>query len=1715
MSERAGAPMGAGADMAGEAVGAVEAGTDERAAGAAEAEQLLGAGAVLPPGTPGAGPRAVPLTTRAYRHPGLDDRVVVRLVAGELGAAEDMAAGFLGLEPDGEPVEVGLGLRQSLSFPEWVLVHHPRDGRQALGLVPELERVARQAKTKPKAALTSYQQIAGRLADSVPHFLPTFLEQAGRVFLGAENPTYAGQMFMRAREADKQHGLAVDEERLDAVFLEFALAGALPVKALSGYARELAARLPADEAYRRFRELCVRRTAGGIQPSVQMSADLRKLAKATGSDMAVAEGEYLTDLLALPATRRAAPGWWKAHRPALAALSRREPSTRGRLLDVLPEDHDCVEFWLELLEECGATAGLWDSGLPAGQRPSDGTVGWYLRFMEFRSPSHRVSTRLPEFYPLVERMAGRLREELAAPGSTGALPVPYGDVDLLDLLLSLGVPVADPKTEGWIPPLHVREWARPKADHRDLRALEADARFRPAFLAGLDHFGDEPERFRVVAESPGGRPMVTEWMNAVARRAAPSTLPLMPEGLNRLGRLPGLALALAEDEVRAVAATDLAPLLVRTLRAGIFDELGWPAWEAAVAELMPEDERSRLVVADAWPHLIVGGTSQARVLDAEGAVLTHDLRIPENDMWWHHHAGFHYVDGQLLVHWWSASDGGGLQGYWHTAADRPFPVESAIGVRGVQVERLGSGLGPYTVPRPGGGRLTGGGVLHAGDTALPEERSVITDGTRFWTRVKDAEGVVHLRELDPRTGETGDVGGPDFFAEAKRDAPEGSELAGGTLLPAPSDVTGPGSHPVGGLLGRRVVNLPDGSVRCEDVAGNAVTLAPGVGRPSRPLMFPGDDRPRGVSASGSEIRLVDPEGGITALARVDGAPGSFAEGTAVLPPESYWHCLGIRDPRGSEALRAVDGDTAATLLAAAVARAERARKAQREGKEWKEADHPDELPSLIAQLLPEVTHDALVRGIAGVVRFAAEQQAALDAIVERLDSRAVVPRPKRKTVGPKNELIGEALNGLADDCQFSRGYSSPSRSCVGQLQALGELLAGPAEADVTEEAGVGAAVRLHLDGSPLPSDDTEWDELLGSTPALAFRAASVTTAPEHRAALGELLAELDTIGMTTAEGTDRWRVCQLRLADAVFTSPDGTARSGHWSGALRLPGGAFLAVIRSGHWAPAGRDFTALFHDPAGRFEIPAPYTRRSAPREIGVGEGRAADWFTGFRAELAARGPAPWFPAAAEEFARLTGVTRSMAALVVAGLPQVTTHVQGFLPTDVRNTLGLKAPNAALARDTLRRVDVGVRRAVVAALLPADPARLWTDGPDVAGAAEVWNSALGRRTPVSEEMLLVVAEAVRAVRSSWTADRTLRALLDPSGEPQLAADGSWRVKDDRVVPVGADTAVFDTNALTTLVATAAWLAHGLPAGHPIRALLPGMLSAVRERLANPELTLGLGRYVHLSAFRKAAGAPTETGEGYERYGAVITPTSDDRPMPAVRVALLDEAGGDPYLPVLRGIGDGYGYGPGRTDAQVLFPAEAGLRVARDPRFAALVGDPGDPAAGGRDKDGTWYPQDPSRSVPDLVGEAAKEYGIGEDAAVLYLMLLAMPDPTDTNVARWTGWKRRRGGAARIEAAREELAATDLVVRATRTGARRSLFLPGGWTDTDSGALPLERWKLPLFDLVSAESAPLDVIVPTEPVADLYRRAWRRIREGDIPRFDELRTRRVGRGGRG
>ncbi|MEV4499416.1 hypothetical protein AB0J84_27425 [Micromonospora arborensis] len=1662
------------------------------------AESLLAAGAVLPIGTAGAGDRAVPLTARTYRHPALDDRPVVRLVDAALGEGEDMAVGFLGLTPGAEPALVGLGPRRPLAFPEWVLVHHPADGRHALAVVPELQKLAKQVRSRPKAALDGHQSLADRFARTLPHFLPTFFEQAARVFLAAGQDTYATQLFNKARKAEAQHGLPVDLNRLDEVYVEFAAAKVVSATALAGHAKELSAQLPADETLERFCRLALRAAAAGVVPSAQLANAVQRLVraatKAAGAAGAAAvadrEAAYLAELLRLPVAAEAPAGWWKVHLPAVTVLAGRDPAIRGSLLDLMPANQNNLAMWLTLLADTGALAGLSDPEVPDAARPQDGSVGWLRRFLNRTNLDRHRPVR--ELYPLVERMAARLRAELADSGEALAVA---SDLDLLDLLLTLDLPVAPPKERDT---LNLARWVNTEGE-RELLALAGDDRFTAALRRGLDQVDDQKQAQRRLAGTRGVRPLLTDWLRARIRDRFTTGLPYLPEAVKWLGNLPVEALRLVFDDLDGPAAqaaasalrqaldVDLAEHVARSLRGGLLDELGWPAWEQAWQEVTGGDRRVEVTQQDAWPYVIMAGPTTVRVLGAEGIVLRHDLRIPAGDMW--HQPGYHYVDGQLLVFWQSRSFNYDLCGYWHSSPGEPQAINGSL--------RNRRHPNKITLPLAGGGRTTGDGVLHPGDTAVPVELPVITDGTSYWVyRHEDSD--YGWREYDPASNTHGRRSLPRFLTESPVSGSRLHESAS-WLRPALSDRVTPAAAPVDGLLGWRVVTLPDGAVRGEDLAGRTVTVAPGQ-EPIAALMLPGDDRPRAVLEG---FVLVDPDGVVSATAgTTSGRP--YTARVVPLPRREFLGNMLHRDPAGSAALRRVDRDIAATLLKAALderraALAEAAARAAARattrsgltvappsstglpialpgsvvgpsGNAPATADGEDALVELVRSTLPTISHDALLAGVAGVLRLAANVRTDLEAVGERLTRSLSVPKavaPAAAASGPTDEQLRLALDGLRP--AFS---ASNSTHAFTQFQVIA--------AQRSAVTGNEPAVRLHLDGPPLPVA-LDWWDVLGAVAAVAYRAVAAVTPDEHRETLRALLTELDRLDLSTAAEPARWRRFSLYLRDDDLTNLDGARRSPR-PGILPLPDGAFMAVL-SHTGTGGGYLFDALYHDPAGVFAVPEPYTVRfSAP----VGAERPAGWLTGLLTEWAVRGPLPWRPEAAEQFAELTGVTPTAGKLVLAGL--LSGNSMNPATPELLKALGIKQGRAVnVAYELLHESSLAVRLAAVSALLPDDPARLWTDGVDVAAAARVWNAAVGRRAVVPEQLLV---DAVRAVSTDWAPTKALPALVDPARSAELSTDLTFGILGDRAHPADGQPTGFTGEVLCSAVTLAAWVAHHTPAGDPCRAALPAALAQTRDRLANPHLLLDLNEYVSLPAFRQVAGTPSETGPGWERYGAIVLATADTRPSPALRPDLLNVDGTDPYLPALR------------ANATKPYPMEVALRLARDPRFAALLGDPGEPVGGARAADGTWWPQDPTRSVPDLVAEAAGENGLGADAAAVYLMLLAMPDPTDRDTTKWTGWK-----PARLKAARAELAGTELVVEASRSRAGRSLFLPGPWLERGHGQKPIEAWKTSLFGLAPDGTAALSVTVPFEPAADLYRRAWQRLRDGDRPRFDNLPTR--------
>ncbi|AXG77717.1 hypothetical protein DVK44_08425 [Streptomyces paludis] len=1667
---------------------------------------LLDAGAVLPIGTgngPGDGPGSGSgsgaeaagagdvLTARTYGHPALDGRAVVRLVPEAIGAAEDLSLEYLGFGP-ASAAGVGRVKRQSLGFPAWALVHDPAHGHHALAVVKEMERLARLVATKPGLAKEGFDEIGERLDRSVPHFLPTYYEQVARLFLAADSRQQASVFFGKARAAEQRHALEVDEDRLREVFLEFAGAGALSGKALREHAKGLAVRLSAAEAYGQFKAVSLERCAAGLAPYAGMLEDLRRLAKGAGLDAGAEERSLLAEIIHTGPMNRAAGSFWKSALPALTVLAAEDRSVRERLLGLLPATggDSPAEFdasWLDLLARCGAFELLRDGTVPA--------AGWLSGWAAHRQRGWRDGKRMPAELAVVEKLVDRL----VAEGTPVRLLTGRGwrlkvDLDLLDACLAWGVPVAGPAPEdrhldltAWL--TDTREGAR------DLAALAADPRFARVLRAGVEQAadtGDSTVHLAAIVRTPALRGVLADWFGERADDLSrPLGLPELDGLLTRLSHFSAPSvLATAPEPVARITAVSPAPALARTLRAGILDELGWPALEQALPNLGAVNPRTSgrrggrgewYQVADAWPALLLRVGTRVAAVGPESVLDERVLTLPAKDTHSWDTPVFGLVDGQWLI---SNGFGDDRRAVWSGRPADAFPPSGTLPGNG--------GSTPWpSLALPGGGRCYGGRPVHAGDTSFAaERRPVASDGVSLW--------VLHENEwweYDPESARRGRVSVPAFFDSALGSGVTGEGVRlvrqACRLLPVQPGLEGSPFGSANGLLGWWVVYDPkERTFTACSVDGSrspAVPLPDGSraesfaqGLPVPPLRLPGGAAlyPRESRGHHGTVSLYDADGVLLASVGSGGGEDVYAAGTPFVPPLDHWHALRARDERGSAALRAVTDADAAALLAAVVG--------------------GTKAPDAVRRLLPGIGHPGLIAGVAGLLDEAARHSRRLTALAEQAgaDGRGGTGAEEEPVRHAFDEVLGTVFRGFATRTYHYYRYGTSTESTVlEQVRRLPEVLAPDAA----------PGFRALRDGNQ------GWVTLCGAgLTALALRAASPLTTDEHRAAL------LEFLGAALAVEVD---------GDAPLIDPRGRLRAVE----LRIPGSASMELAGTARHAGARRllvlgrlrfdDQDAFWHcveyDPAGVFG-------RWDGGDGGSGGNGAGGWGGCVVVEsevlgaaddpvrapavrrllelVGERGPLPYRPEQGVDFADRVGITPLTGALVQLGSPAPDSYQgQADVPAAFLAPLGAKSADLRMATDTLRGLSVAQRREFTGLLLPGEPERvadLWTTGFAVEPLADGWIAALGKRRVIPPALVKgVVTEAGDASAVSL--------VLNPQRWPALTGRTEQKRVDGGLEPVDPDRLLTGTS-LTSAVDALRWLAYRLPYSDPLRAVLPVTARMLRERLADPGLLMDVGAE-HDDAYdpvsprlREAYGLGPKRGAGekelFELSAAlVLTPAPYAREWDAVW--LRPSA----VLPGAQG-GAGDGGGSDHPDLKLLAatagraPALEALRTLLSAEFMELVTADGPPGA----------QQDPLRVAPELVARVSERFGLAEDPAALYLMLLALPDPTDRHQAEWTGWK-----PARLKKARAALAATDLVVEAKRARAGRSLFLPGGWQEESAPRLPSETWKAALL--------PWDLpgfVVPDRPVEALFEATWRRIAEGDVPEFEEFRG-RAGRGARG
>ncbi|MEV4429906.1 hypothetical protein AB0K23_31995 [Streptomyces sp. NPDC049602] len=1590
------------------------------------------------------------------------------------------------------------GTHVSTTYADWAAAHDPDAVEGARALVQDMGAELNRSWTKPGAFVDAMARRARQLP---PAHLPWFWDTVGHRLIGYGSRP-GGRAYVAARAAEAQHGLPVDPAYRRANGLLFAKGGAMPAKEFGAHQRFLAETLEPAEAHTALEAFL---TAWAGSPA-DLPADLvrRVRASAKTAGLGGAEVARLVGAILSVTRKKTVPdALLTAAEPILTAHPPTDEVAAG-LVEVFPDGVTDGGAWLRMLIGCGAT-GAMEAGRIVPEGGLHHWVGEFVRMYQYALQSGGGVARQPlpaELLDLIGRLGPRLRAE-GAPVTLHVTRHHYQgfDADVLDACLAAGVAVADPG-----PDVRMRFWG--EQSRRDLGALAADPVFGPR-LEGTVHADLLPSWPMGSRRQPGSAVTLLPGNEGIAHEVA-----------GRVGKLVdtvgGGGMAGAEESVAeletlldrptvaalggigdALGATSAAGALRRSLAAGLPEELAWPALEPVYAEFAAEAEAEAEAEAGAegeadpgaesegddeagetadgivsgmpgvvgvtstWPVLTVFGADRAVAVAPDGVRASCRFTVPEDTTM---HA-VHYVGGSFHVSWTVKPDPHLCDtAHWADRPDEPFTPDDQGGL----VPFGGALDGAYGFQfetADGGGRHGGRRALRPGGTeGIDGYELQLGDGSRIWT-----DGVYDGRPweaVDPVTGEP--VGGaelPDFPGRpasadpATEPSEAGMALAQGALhlAPLPAGLT---ASPLGsrdGLVGTRILfrtphrdPAPDHYL-LESIDGRTARFdidrqgqkpwalwAPPEG--AEDLVLADAETWTGVRAYTSDGVLMWEQDGYHSRRNARVRPArSVTPSTGVALPPAFWYLLRTRDAAGSRALRTVSRETADALLAAA-------------------SDGTAALRDAVARELPDVTDPVLVEAVVAVAGRAARVEERRRALHRRVTLLTEAPPVRLRRSAPDTALV-PALHGLVDGGEPDQWRRTPDVALPATLTALaadGACLAGT----IVEEVR-----RL----SP-PAPPHDWSQLLGTIDSVAWRAAVAPTPDADRAAL-------------------------LALLDVWADQPFARAGSRWWAGKTWGPGAVDLMRAGGTAIASAGvRDggaecwFVAPLAENPHADPVPGVATQ---VRHVRVDRDDAAR----LRALVAAvdtHGPVPVPESAAERFAELTGVRRSVARLVLAGLV-------GRADREEHRALVRKAPYKASpmtaeSYERLRtRLDGAGRRAVLAAALPDDPAELWQPGgidAAVERMAGVWRELLGAQPAVDDETADAL-EAELGLAEVWA--RRLAGGYEAAEDATVPAAG-WELTatpysggaEVRAVPPAGPELPYRTPvglALTEIASALVWAWTDRPVGDPAVAGAPALYERLRAELDRPELLLDL-----------AGGRIQDTSARIaERFGPRLLPVAgqaEDRPDP---VSAYDSG---PLVVCAPG-GKAFLRPAAVTDRGTWQEVRELTDLAEElDRAAPLLAGGGLARMMRRARSGAVpsgaYEADPRQSCPELVARVAAKLGAGADAAALYLQLATLAAPTDRNVRRWNGWSTKRHAEVRAE-----LLATGAVLEAKRARAGRTLFLPGDWTELKAPHLPLETVKLashlvrPMWD--NRIRSPFVRILPTAPLHEMFEEAWERI----------------------
>lgn len=1669
----------------------------------------LDAGGLLPAKTKVDADATEQIVARAYHHPALGSRAVVRLASDRLGQAEDLAMEFLGFGAPAVSPPLALQQRRSLGFAAWALINDPKNARYALDLVKRMKAAARQARSKPGHAWDSYTEMAKNLGRSARHFLPPFWEEAGRAFKDLGNQTYAGRALNKSLEAERVHALESDRARRRDVVLEFVLSGCLAGSALSEYGTDLQSQYPPAEAFAIFRDLCLRRTRGGMAPWATMPKDFARLAKAASLNGDQELEKWLEEVIEAPAMGRAPYQFWKTCSSHCQRIVARNPAFAVALLrHTRPEARYYGDSklgpWFELLEEWGVLDYLWEDGHRGAPPLGEPIADWFSRIVCDQVP---VPTRT---LAMLAQLTPRLKSE----NKPLALSVTrrWGggtdiDVDVLEACLAQGIAVADPPSDFSVT---FTGWLTATVDHpfrnQDIVLAQDEPRFAEEVATGLGQAltcrGGTTERgYRQAAQDQRPFPAAAADRPGITKLWRQHTVTVLDQLENT-----GLAsfetaraqleatlwpdtLRLFPDLAERLNGIDPVAMVQRTLQAGVFDEYGLPALERLVDEdkitvQAHEYRESNLHLA--FPTVVVSDKVHAYAVHSDGKIKQHELRLPKKAEL----ARIIPIGDDLVVSYRDER----YQGHFFWTSDPVQKYECGY--------HYGNSNDAAVTLLPDGSAFLGQHAVRPGDKEPPGSQSYYHDGVRFWRLTGEYDQATRAHqwrivELDPQTGKEGRASVPPWFEDT-----EGGTLdaVNSELLPAP---VGAENSPLGvkdGMLGWKAVERREEGYFGQGIDGRRWDKPlPAV--PVGLLRQPGADAylPLTTTGGSENHSLWDPSG-TTIVAQLQAFSSDFAYGQVTLLPLLFWHLLKVRDEKSSQKLRGIGHEQCAALLQAAAEDRE-AGKQRGRGSPTPEERLTRLVPAL-KKLLPTAP-SRMHLGIAQLLERAERECLAFTDLRDQANANST-----KATQGAASAAYHLSDSGAAHwgmDAFYT--YGADNTSVSGHLAAAAAFLKGESK------------------GGELPRTNYVWFSLLEDLPLRCWQTLWRATAARmarqdeadtpwleflkhwHASGLAELPGQFDLMtGHPEGVKKKQWGGFDLDLnAGTSFTIHNGDDR--------------FIIVECDSH--SADQPPYRFLRYSTGKAPAPPPgYVVKNVQKIKNRHEAGQIAAFVAAVESSTAR-PLPTKEELAELAGRLSASPAEIGLIWLGGL-NLDTYQSNFLPGDLRNALGMKTTEASAGRQALRNLNSTVLaqlyEAVVAAgcHAPFAPDR-W---PVLHAIEKVWLAKMPKRLQIDaalQKRLSALGSSSRWHRANH--EELLGVAAEPTKHPLLQPrDAEIAVHKDRnynsleLAAKNKNEQLLSNGFLRSIVQLVSLVYAETPTGHPARAGMPALIKQTAKLLDQASTLLDL-RALHLYGDERKTLSPTEwlnkhvgktkphPKDGTARFddGLIVAAALDSQHQVVIafRPAKLKDDADMARLHGILAVGI-----PDEDDVREdILATIAAVRSPGLQKLAKALAVKGGPA-------GQWR-QDPRQSASDVVKGMQKKLKLSEAGAVLYAQVLALPDPTAANVCAWNGWT-----AAPLKKAATELVNGKLVLEATRARAGRSIFLPGEWSDLKAPWLPVETWKLAHLvdlDLNRRELCPVGGPLVLRPFEDLFAAAWQRVLDGDAPRYEEVQRRKRGK----